>query len=412
LARVSGHKLVRINLSEQTDLSDLLGSDMPLPVSDEPEEEGAAGDGSGGGGAVSSGASGGGTSNSGGNNGGNGPQFAWCDGVLLQAVKNGDWVLLDELNLAPQAVLEGLNAILDHRAEVYIPELDRTFECPRSFRVFGAQNPLLQGGGRKGLPKSFLNRFTKVHVDALTDEDLVQISASLFPELLTSSENTTPASDIVTFDSANNALATDALANDVLLRRCVAFNQLVMRRVMVERRFGQLGSPWEYNLRDIDRLCSVALRCGGQLHGGWNLRTLVDVVYAMRLRTEDDRVQLLSVFDEVFANEGSGANASDASPAVLLLGGLRVTSAHATLGTASLKRFTTSDGDGDGSGSGGGVASGSSLGTSVVPVLQSLLRPLHAMMHCVAMKWPCLLVGGRGSGKSSCLRLLASLCGE
>jgi midasin len=34
-------------------------------------------------------------------------KFKWSDGVFLKALKNGDWVLLDELNLAPQAVLEG-----------------------------------------------------------------------------------------------------------------------------------------------------------------------------------------------------------------------------------------------------------------------------------------------------------------
>ena len=43
-----------------------------------------------------------------------------------------------------------------------VPELAASFECPPSFRVFGCQNPLQQGGGRKGLPKSFLNRFTQV----------------------------------------------------------------------------------------------------------------------------------------------------------------------------------------------------------------------------------------------------------
>lgn len=43
-----------------------------------------------------------------------------------------------------------------------MPELAASFECPPSFRVFGCQNPLQQGGGRKGLPKSFLNRFTQV----------------------------------------------------------------------------------------------------------------------------------------------------------------------------------------------------------------------------------------------------------
>jgi midasin len=40
--------------------------------------------------------------------------------VFLQAMKAGHWVLLDELNLASQSVLEGLNAVLDHRAQVHL----------------------------------------------------------------------------------------------------------------------------------------------------------------------------------------------------------------------------------------------------------------------------------------------------
>lgn len=69
---------VRINLSEQTDMMDLLGADLPAP-------------------------------------GGAPGQFAWVDGPLLGALRAGHWVLLDELNLAGQSVLEGLNALLDHR---------------------------------------------------------------------------------------------------------------------------------------------------------------------------------------------------------------------------------------------------------------------------------------------------------
>ncbi len=95
--------------------------------------------------------------------GGEGGCFAWRDGPLLRALKAGHWVVLDELNLASQSVLEGLNACLDHRAEVYVPELGRTFQVqPGQTRLFACQNPLHQGGGRKGLPKSFLNRFTQV----------------------------------------------------------------------------------------------------------------------------------------------------------------------------------------------------------------------------------------------------------
>jgi midasin len=146
LAKFSGHDVVRINLSEQTDMMDLLGSDLPAQ-------------------------------------GGNGMEFSWSDGILLQALKNGSWVLLDELNLAPQSVLEGLNAILDHRAEVFIPELGQTYKCSSSFRVFACQNPSSQGGGRKGLPKSFLNRFTKVYVDELSEEDYLFICQKQFPSI-------------------------------------------------------------------------------------------------------------------------------------------------------------------------------------------------------------------------------------
>ena len=68
-----------------------------------------------------------------------------------------------QLNLASQSVLEGLNACFDHRAEIYIPELGMSFQVQHhKTRIFGCQNPFTQGGGRKGLPKSFLNRFTQV----------------------------------------------------------------------------------------------------------------------------------------------------------------------------------------------------------------------------------------------------------
>ena len=71
LAKAAGHKLVRLNLSEQTDMMDLLGADLPA-------SDGEAG------------------------------EFKWSDGAFLAALKNGDWVLLDELNLAPATGFRGL----------------------------------------------------------------------------------------------------------------------------------------------------------------------------------------------------------------------------------------------------------------------------------------------------------------
>jgi len=49
---------------------------------------------------------------------------------------------LNELNLANQTVLEGLNACLDHRGAVFIPELNQEFIRHPNFRIFATQNPI------------------------------------------------------------------------------------------------------------------------------------------------------------------------------------------------------------------------------------------------------------------------------
>ncbi|CAI5953539.1 unnamed protein product, partial [Closterium sp. NIES-65] len=197
LAAAAGHRLVRINLSEQTDMMDLLGSDLPVE-------------------------------------GGKGGEFRWADGVFLQALKAGDWVLLDELNLASQSILEGLNSCLDHRADVFLPDLNRTFHCPPSFRIFAAQNPLQQGGGRKGLPKSFLNRFSKVYVQALESDDFIFIASALFPSV--------PLSLLHKMVDFNTQLRTHALS------RTSSFGMAAS---------GAGGPLWEFNLRDVLRWCEL-----------------------------------------------------------------------------------------------------------------------------------------------------------
>lgn len=131
----AGAELVRINLSEQTDMMDLLGADLPVAGGAPGEFAWCAGEQRGRGEARRDGASGGalggclfgctvqqGLWSPRGSTGWNLlsalPAVRRADGPLLAAVKSGAWVLLDELNLAGQTVLEGLNAVLDHRTEV------------------------------------------------------------------------------------------------------------------------------------------------------------------------------------------------------------------------------------------------------------------------------------------------------
>lgn len=352
LASASGHRLVRINLSEQTDISDLFGSDLPAAAND---SEASATD-----------------SNESG-------MFEWCDGVFLRALKAGDWVLLDELNLASQSVLEGLNSCLDHRGTVYIPELDREFECPSTFRVFAAQNPLRQGGGRKGLPKSFLNRFTRVFVETLHEQDLIHIATSIYPQLAG------PAND----DVAMTANPEKSLASKNLLEKMIAFNSTVHEDTMVFCKYGRMGAPWEFNLRDVFRFCelleSQQLGAFGPQQELQALSYFVNFIYVERMRSPRDRALISVRFEEFFG----------VKPMELSNVSLRISEDHVEIGNAFLKRKK-------------------SLRVQRVspPLFNFLLKPMEALVHCVNMSWPALLVGPPASGKTSSVRLLAALSGN
>lgn len=50
-------------------------------------------------------------------------QLMFQEGILVQAARNGWWVVLDELNLAPTEVLEALNRLLDDNRELHVPDL-------------------------------------------------------------------------------------------------------------------------------------------------------------------------------------------------------------------------------------------------------------------------------------------------
>ncbi|WVQ98136.1 hypothetical protein IAU59_005258 [Kwoniella sp. CBS 9459] len=233
LAAVSGHRLQRINLSDQTDLIDLFGSDLPV-------EGGAPG------------------------------EFQWRDAAFLDAMQKGDWVLLDEMNLASQTVLEGLNAVLDHRGTVYIPELGKSFDRHPDFRVFAAQNPLQQGGGRKGLPKSFLNRFTKVYLQEHTPDDLMIICRDLHP-----------------------------MPADVV-ERMIAFNEVMREQTMITRMIGREGSPWEFNLRDLFRWFTLLSSSNG-LEKSTHPAEYFGMVYSQRFRNPRDWEAVTAIFERIFA---------------------------------------------------------------------------------------------------------------
>ncbi|KAI9880197.1 MAG: AAA ATPase midasin [Pleopsidium flavum] len=317
LAQVIGKSLTRINLSEQTDLMDLFGSDVPV----EGAEAG---------------------------------HFAWRDAPFLQAMQKGEWVLLDEMNLASQSVLEGLNACFDHRGEIYISELDQTFSRHPNFVVFAAQNPHHQGGGRKGLPASFVNRFTVVYADVLKSDDLMLICTQNFPEIST-----------------------------VTIEKLICYVMALEHEITHHRRFGSQGGPWEFNLRDLLRWLQL-LESHDSLIPVGSPADFIDLIFRQRFRTQEDKERVTSLFELQ-----SGQNLMERnyfhniSPNFLQVG-------LGYLTRNTLVQHTPNP--------------NVQLSKLQLPILESL-------MTCVQRSWPCIIVGSSGCGKSALIKQLAAYNG-
>ncbi|KAI5181447.1 midasin [Nematocida sp. AWRm80] len=138
LGKKLNRRVTRLNLSNETEIADLAGRTAPTE---------------------------------------NGLLF--IEGEFIRAIRRGDWIIIDEINLATQSVIEGLNGCLDYRREIFVPELGRVPLHPETI-IFGTMNPKIDRlDGRKMLPKSFLSRFIRIIRGPLTETDLSEILSSL-----------------------------------------------------------------------------------------------------------------------------------------------------------------------------------------------------------------------------------------
>ncbi|KAF9769272.1 hypothetical protein IL306_013319, partial [Fusarium sp. DS 682] len=317
LSQACGQPLTRINLSDQTDLMDLFGTDVPV----EGAEAG---------------------------------NFAWRDAPFLQAMQKGEWVLLDEMNLASQSVLEGLNACLDHRGEVYISELDQVFKRHPDFRLFAAQNPHHQGGGRKGLPASFVNRFIVVYADVFSDDDLNLIAAHNYPKISPS-----------------------------VINQLIQFVSHLDHKLAVEKSFGSQGSPWEFNLRDVLRWLKLLDSSDPLLYNA-HPDDFLDIIVRQRFRTERDREEVSNLFTFVSGSlPRQHSLYHDINPM------------FGQVGLALLDRHPHSQPE-------------RLPNIDIVPRLSEL----ESLMICVKQNVPCILSSPSGYGKSVLLEHVAALAGK
>ena len=97
--------------------------------------------------------------------------FLFTEGALVDAIRSGRWVLLDEINLASSETLQRLCGLLDDsHGSITLTEKGDAEAVIRhpDFRLFAAMNPATDAG-KKDLPSSIRSRFTEIYVDELVD---------------------------------------------------------------------------------------------------------------------------------------------------------------------------------------------------------------------------------------------------
>ncbi|VDK50592.1 unnamed protein product, partial [Cylicostephanus goldi] len=140
LARLTGNAIVRINNHEHTDVQEYMGSYV--------------GDAAG--------------------------RLVFQEGALVKAVRDGSWVILDELNLAPTDIIETLNRLLDDNRELFVPEMNAVIRAHPRFRLFATQNPAGTYGGRKRLSRALMSRFVVLKFDHLPLDELSSMVCILY----------------------------------------------------------------------------------------------------------------------------------------------------------------------------------------------------------------------------------------
>jgi len=137
VAHLANQPTVRVNLSGQTDTGELIGRYVPAVGVDDPSSK--TGDFGRGG-------------------------WRWQDGLVVQAMREGWWLLLDEINLAEPQVLERLNSVLEQQPSLVLTEHDNAVlgaggePVHEDFRLFATMNPA-EYAGRSILSPAYRNRW-------------------------------------------------------------------------------------------------------------------------------------------------------------------------------------------------------------------------------------------------------------
>jgi cobaltochelatase CobS len=117
-----------------------------------------------------------------------GGETIWVDGVLPTAMREGLWLIVDEVDFAEPAILAVLTAVLEPGGRLLLKEKGNEIVAPHpAFRLFATANAVGSMGqyrhlyqGANLMNEAFLDRWRVYHIDYLSREDEEQVLQRTF----------------------------------------------------------------------------------------------------------------------------------------------------------------------------------------------------------------------------------------
>jgi cobaltochelatase CobS len=120
-----------------------------------------------------------------------GGETVWVDGVLPKAMREGLWLIIDELDFAEPAILSVLNSVLEQNGKLMLKEKGHEIVAPHAdFRLFATANAVGCMSNFRGLyqgtnlmNEAFLDRWRVYHIDYLSADEEAKVIAATVPRM-------------------------------------------------------------------------------------------------------------------------------------------------------------------------------------------------------------------------------------
>ncbi|MBN3763455.1 AAA family ATPase [Burkholderia sp. Ac-20365] len=163
-----------------------------------------------------------------------GGETIWVDGVLPTAMREGLWLIVDEIDFAEPAILAVLTAVLEPAGQLLLKEKGNEIVAPHpAFRLFATANAVGSMGkyrhlyqGANLMNEAFLDRWRVYHFDYLSPADEAKVLQRTFGPRVSETMAHTLASIAA---ECREAFTREDLASAFSTRRLLDWAELMLR---------------------------------------------------------------------------------------------------------------------------------------------------------------------------------------